>query len=252
MDDIAKISFVEGTELPDFRALATDSAIGGSARDLLDALAAVDGDRIEALLLRDPGLSRFSVDDRTLAELAVATGDASVVQRLLAHEALPDANGDGAPLVLALHARHPDLAHALLAAGADPTPKAALLEPFRAAIALGSVGGVRMLLDHGADPNVSGPLARRPLHIALDMEKFAIAERLIEAGADPWAIDSSGANLGTAVTTPMLTDSPGDHAAQRRLATKAQGLGWPDPVPSPQKVRALADEGRWPPIRLLH
>jgi hypothetical protein len=154
---------------------------------------------------------------------------------------------DGVPLSLALMARQPDYAHALLAEGADPTPDGNPLGPFRTAIAGGSMGGVRMLLDSRGDPNVADRLGHRPLLIALDIERFAIAELLLDRGANPWAIDSSGGNLGTAAYTPMVTDDAAEAEAQRRLRTRLSRLGWPAPPPSPAQIRTLALNRQWPP-----
>ena len=104
-----------------------------------------------------------------------------------------------------------------------------------------------MLLDFGADPNVMEATGNRPLHTALDMEHFRIAELLLDRGADAWAIDSGGANLGTAATTKMLTDSTEQAEAQRRLAERLKRLDWPEPAPSAREVRAAAASGNWPP-----
>jgi uncharacterized protein len=249
MDGIATEAFVEGADLPEPEALRGDPTLGASGRALIDALLAGDPGRADDLLARDPALARLTVAGLSLAEVAVATGNAESLRVVLSRGAAFDAVGDGAPLILALHARAPDLALALLDGGTSPTPAGAVLEPLRAAIALGSAGGVRLLLDYGADPNVTGPLGRRPLHLALDMEQFAIAELLIERGADPWALDASGANLATAAATPMLTASPADAAAQVRLRARVRALGWPEPFPAPHELVARAALGDWPPSR---
>jgi hypothetical protein len=79
------------------------------------------------------------------------------------------------------------------------------------------------------------------------MEHFRIAELLLDRGAQAWAIDSGGANLGTAATTKMLTDSLEEAEAQHRLAERLKKLGWPEPAPSSREVRAAAASGNWPP-----
>jgi uncharacterized protein len=249
MDEVSRAAFVDGADLPDRAELLDAPALGGSGRDLVEALLTRDAGRAVHLLDRDPKLLEAIAADRNMLEIAVATGDIALVDILIAKGADPDGVGDGAPLVLALHARTPDLAHALLTAGASPTPPDNPLAAFRAAIALGSIAGVRLLLDFGADPDVRGPLDRRPLHIALDMEQFRIAELLIQRDADLWAVDAGGANLGTAATTPMVTADTAEHAAQTRLAVLAKEAGWPDPAPTPQAIRTLAAAGQWPPRR---
>lgn len=248
MDGIATDRFVAGADLPDARALREAPGLGASGRDLIDAVLAADVPRVRYLMERDPALARTSADGRSLAEVAVATGDATLLREILSHGVDPNGTGDGAPLILALHATGPEVAHVLLAEyGAAPAPAGGVLEPVRAAIALGSVAGVRMLLDHGLDPNVRDTLDRRPLHVALDMERFAIAELLLAAGADPFAIDAGGANLASSLAMPMVTDAPEEEKARGRLAAGLARLGWPDPTPTPREVLALAAEGRWPP-----
>ena len=242
-------AFSPDADLPDLEAAARDPALGESGRALVEALIARDTAAADALLARDPALARLRPGGVALAELAVAAGDPELLERVLARGAPADGTGDGGPLILALHANAPDLALVLLAAHAAAVPEAAPLEPLRAAIALGSLAGVRMLLDHGADANTVGPLARRPLHIALDMEQFAAAELLLDRGADAWALDASGANLGTAATTPMVSGSLDGAVAQARLRARLRALGWPEPPPSPAGLKARAAKGDWPPFR---
>lgn len=249
MDGIAYHAFVEGADLPDSRDLRSANGVGSAGRDLIDALLAADIGRVRLLLERDPALAGVQAGGRTLAEIAVAIGDPTLLREVLSHGVSADGEMGG-PLVLALHARSPDLAFILLdEGGASPAPADAPLEPVRAAIALGSAGGVRLLLDHGLDPDARDDLDRRPLHVALDMEQFAIAELLLDRGADPYAIDASGANLGTSVTTAMVSDAPDEAAAQRRLANRLPALGWPSPAPVPRELLALAADKRWPPRR---
>lgn len=248
MDGIAIEAFVYGADLPDPDRLRRDPGLGESGRALVDAVLSGDVDRTDDLLARDPRLSHTSAAGVSLAELAVATGSEPLLRVVLDRGAAPDGTGDGAPLILALQARAPDLALTLLDYDASPTPPGAPLEPFRMAIALGSIAGVRLLLDRGANPDVVGPLARRPLHLALDMEQFAIAELLLDRGADPWAADASGANLATAATAPMVSGLSEQAVAQARLRTRVAALGWPEPHPAPRDLVALVASGDWPPF----
>jgi uncharacterized protein len=247
MHGIATDAFVPGADLPDADALRRDAALGESGRAVIDALLSGDADRLDDLLARDPALARTTATGLSLAEIAVATGDQILLTAVLNRGAAPDGAGDGAPLILALHARGPELALILLDHHASPTPRAAPLEPMRAAVALGSSAGVRLLLDRGADPDTIGPLGRRPLHLALDMERFAIAELLLDRGADPFALDASGANLATSAATAMVGDDPAEAAAQARLIARARALGWPEPFPEPHALVARAAAADWPP-----
>lgn len=243
--------FAPGTELPQRRETLADFRLGASARDFAEALYDGDLDRARGLLAADPGLARRRVGTRyDMLSIAVATCNPDAVD-LVAHGGAPldGVDDQGLPLRLALRATDPGLAHRLLAAGASPNPHGNPSGPLRTAIALNSLGGVRLLLDFRANPNVAEGTGNRPLHTALDMEHFRIAELLLDRGADPWAIDNGGANLGTAVSTPMLTDVLDEAEAQKRLAARAVRLGWPSPAPTPREVRAAALAGDWPPSK---
>ncbi|MCX8476071.1 MAG: ankyrin repeat domain-containing protein [Sphingomonas sp.] len=241
--------FAQGTELPTRRDTLTDQRLGAAARDFAEALFDGDLGRAGQLLQGDPGLARRRVGAHyDMLSVALATCRADAVDLVIRGGAPLDGVEDkGLPLRLALRAKDPAFAHRLLEAGASPNPKGNPSGPLRTAIALNSLGAVRMLLDFRADSNVMEATGNRPLHTALDMEHFRIAELLLDRGADPWAIDSGGANLGTAATTPMLTNAAAEAEAQHRLAERLKRLGWPEPAPSFREVRAAAASGRWPP-----
>ncbi|MDP5279639.1 ankyrin repeat domain-containing protein [Sphingomonas sp. DG1-23] len=241
--------FVQGTELPTRRDTLTDQRLGAAARDFAEALFDGNIERAGQLLRGDPGLARRRVGTHyDMLSVALATCRADSVDLVVRGGAPLDGVDDkGLPLRLALRAKDPEFAHRLLTAGASPNPAGSPSGPLRTAITLNSLGAVRMLLDFRADPNVMEATGNRPLHTALDMEHFRIAELLLDRGADAWAIDGGGANLGTAATTKMLTDSAEEGEAQRRLAERLKKLGWPEPVPSFRDVRAAAASGNWPP-----
>lgn len=241
--------FAQGTELPTRRDTLTDQRLGTAARDFAEALFDGDLGRARQLLQGDPGLARRRVGAHyDMLSVALTTCQIDAVDLVIRGGAPLDGVEDkGLPLRLALRAKDPAFAHRLLEAGASPNPKGNPSGPLRTAIALNSLGAVRMLLDFRADPNVVEATGNRPLHTALDMEHFRIAELLLDRGADPWAIDGGGANLGTAATTAMLTNSAEEAAAQRRLAERLGKLGWPEPAPSFREVRAAAASGNWPP-----
>ena len=209
--------FAQGTELPTRRDTLTDQRLGAAARDFAEALFDGDLDRAGQLLRSDPGLARRRVGTHyDMLSVALATCRIEAVDRVIRGGApLDGAEDKGLPLRLALRAKDPAFAHHLLKAGASPHPAGNPSGPLRTAITLNSLGAVRMLLDFRVDPDIMEATGNRPLHTALDMEHFRVAELLLDRGADPWAIDSGGANLGTAATTKMLTDSAEEAEAQR-------------------------------------
>jgi uncharacterized protein len=240
--------FAPDAVLPKRAAVVADPALGQSARALAEALFDRDLDAAGRLLAADPALAKVRIGERhAMLTVALATCEPRAVELLLARGAPTDPTGDGGTLQLAMMANDPAMPLALLRAGADPTPAGAPLAVFRTATALGSRGGIRLLLDHKADPNVRDRVGGSPLQTALDMERFAIAELLIDRGADPWAIDVTGGNLATAVTGRVVTSNAEDDAARRRLAAALPRMGWPAPPPAPAEVRRLALDGAWPP-----
>jgi len=249
-DPGARASCFRAEATPPTRGQAlSDPGLGSAARDLAAALFDRDLDRAGTMLASDPALARMPVGEHhDMLSVAVATCEPDAVALLLRRGAPADGRGDrGVPLGLALMATGPELAHALLAGGASPAPAGDPLGPLRTAIATGSAGAVRMLLDFRADPDTADRLGHRPLLLALDTERFRIAEMLLDAGADPYAVDSTGGNLGTAAYTPMATADVEEAAAQRRLRERLSRLRWPSPPPSPAAIRALALDRAWPP-----
>jgi len=240
--------FAPDTVLPTHQEIAADAHLGRSARDLAQALLGHDLGTAKRLLDSDRALADLPVGPRhDMLSVAVASCDERAIDLLLAHGASPDGVHRGVPLELALRATRPDFAYRLLKAGAAPQPIEDRAGPLTTAIELNSLGGVRMLLDFHADPNVTENTGNRPLQTALDMEHFRIAELLLDRGADPWALDGSGGNLGSSLAEPMVTMAPEEAAARARLVKRLDRIGWPRPAPKVAKVRTLALAGKWPP-----
>lgn len=241
-------AFRPDTPLPDVREALADRRLNGAQRDFAAAVLTGDAAAARALVERDPRLlTEPRAGAERLVEYAIATDDPWLVDAVIAAGGLLDGGGEAEPLVLSLFALDPRTTAALLAGGAATAPAGNPLVVFRAAIAIGDVERVDLLLRYGADIATTDEIGGQPLHIALDMERFPIAELLIDRGADLWAIDGTGCNLGTAVTAPLTTPDRADAAAQDRLSQRALQAGWPDPVLSVAALRQAALDGAWPP-----
>lgn len=247
--DRVNACFAPETVVPTRESITQDRALGQSARDLALALLEDDLTQAKALLERDPALARMAVGrDYDMLVVALATCRRTAVDLLISKGAPVSGVRSGVPLIIALRMNEPWFAERLLEAGAAATPGGGdPLGPMRTAIGLASQGGVRMLLDHGADVNARDRLGGAALHTALNMEQFGIAELLLDRGANPWAITAGGGNLASAASEPMLTASDAEAAAQRRLAERVRRMNWPEPIPTTRQVRALALAGEWPP-----
>jgi ankyrin repeat protein len=202
-------------------------ALAGGMKEILEGAKQGDMKRVRAELARDPSLARKSneVGDTALHN-AAQNADLPMVEMLLAAGADPDAiRGDGyRPIHLALmrgwwqgspESQRHVIADLLLAKGARYTMQLAVLRhdvsyirealrrdrslaneedtnhhrPISAAARQNDEALVRLLLDHGADPNLPEEGAERghALWIAVHMKWRPLARLLLEHGADPTA-----------------------------------------------------------------
>jgi ankyrin repeat protein len=212
---------------------------------ILDAARSGDLAGVEAELARNPGLARASNETGdTALHQAAHNGHLHVVMGLLAAGAAVDAvRGDGfRPVHNALmpnwKARVPPdraraIADALIARGARYTIFIAALlgddrfvrdalardaslanfedtchhRPISAAARRNDVAMTRLLLQHGADPNLPEEGAPRghALWLAVYNKRYELARLLVEHGADPNAmVESSGTPMGHALKDPEL------------------------------------------------
>ncbi len=144
--------------------------------------------------------SRLPDAGKTALHVASIRGHHSVIRSLI--EAHADLNARDAeletPLMYATggEAGSASIVEALVAAGADPNLRnrsgwTALM----IAANLGSLAEVRILLRAGADPRISDPAGNTALHLAgrsFSADWRAVAEALVEAGADPDLPNAAG------------------------------------------------------------
>ena len=181
---------------------------------LFDAIRQGDTERVKAALLANPGLSTARNSDGATAVLwAVYTRHADLAPLVLGsrepdfYEAcalgrqeraaallkananlLNEYSADGfTGLGLALFFNHPELARALMDAGADvnrPSRNAISVYPLHSAVASGSLPMVELLLARGAKPDPAEFLGATPLHSAAAGGSREMVQRLLAAGAD--------------------------------------------------------------------
>src|SRR5688572_23304565 len=219
--------------------------VAAGTNDIIEAARAGDIDRVRAELARDPKLAGVSneVGDTALHH-AAHSGDLEMVELLLDAGADPDAaRGDGyRPLHMALMPnwlvgvpaeRQAVIASLLLSKGARYTVYIAVLRhdvqfvrdalrrdsalaneedtnhhrPLSAAARINDVALTRLLLEHGADPNLPEEGAPRghALWTAVYERRYELARLLVVHGADPNAmVESSGTPMEHARKDPEL------------------------------------------------
>lgn len=121
---------------------------------------------------------------------AVKSGDTEAVARALDAGADIDAiDGLGSPLHWAVLNGHPDVVKLLIERGADTEVSTDMLgTPLFAAMPKNQFDIAEQLLDAGADPNARNRDRMTPLHLAARDGRAEIAELLIRSGADVNAV----------------------------------------------------------------
>jgi hypothetical protein len=175
---------------------------------------------------------------------AAASGDTAALQSLIARGVpvdRPDGHG-WTPLVWAARRGHPGAIRALAAAGADLDRHDTARHGWTAlmhAIHTGQPDAVRTLLEAGADPN------RRtrdltPLLMAAAYGRTGMVGDLLDRGADPYAVASSGmtalsAAVGGAPDIDRFTVASCQTSTVRALLDRAPDL----------RIDSTSVAGRW-------
>jgi uncharacterized protein len=157
--------------------------------ELLDALYQGDRDAVDAKIAESPELTIFE---------AAAVGQRARVHQLLLLEPgfVDQWSPDGfTALHLAAFFGHEEIARELLARGAEVNPvsrNALGVQPINSAAAGGHTGIVRILLDHGADPNAPLEGGFTPIHAAAQNGNDELYALLVERGAEESAATEDG------------------------------------------------------------
>lgn len=145
-------------------------------------------------------------------------------------------SGSAATNVLSTAIDKPDILELLLNAGADPNligvgERGADQRPLLLAIRAGSINAVRLLLAHGAKPNLGGEQPDSPLSLAVDSGHLDIVELLIQHKANVNILASTG-KQGNPITTneacrlpnEQRPKTPLDHAIEQMQSEISQAL----------------------------
>ena len=179
-------------------------AVGGGGREIA-ALLLERGANVHAMLSSSRGLGSGFWPDLQAIDLAVwdgrHPGDAHMIQLLLDHGATRD---------LTVAAALGDLAHVTQILDADPArireTRPSGRRPLSAAVEAGHDALAQRLLERGADPNWSEPTASsgRSLRVASGAGRREMVELLLAHGADPNSIVESSGSPVSAAATPEI------------------------------------------------
>jgi ankyrin repeat protein len=171
--------------------------------DIFEALENHDLDRLSALMVSgaDPNAAKAEWPKWLPLHAAVEEleygGPIEALVLLLRHGALVDgldAGRDATPLLMAVFRNQPEAVRVLLAAGADPNFRGSEGDsPLRACVERGDLEMAAMLLRCGATQTIDGtggPSGMSALGRAASQLDAAMLKLLLQAGADPAALDA--------------------------------------------------------------
>lgn len=152
--------------------------------------------------------------------------------------------GMGTPLGAALRARSPDYARAFLRAGVSPAARIGETPIIFLAATHHTEETLKLLLDHGADPNARDGRGAGVLNQVASSMQLDLVDVLLERGADPRITSHLGISFPYQIErllSRQQTDSPAYiKLSQIRDRLIASGIEWPplDPPAMREKMRA--------------
>ena len=149
-----------------------------------------DGEIVKALLENGADANAITACGHSVLYIAVDSGRADMVKLLLEKGADPTVITTFCRTLLHTAAErrgHDDILKLLLESELDPNAREQdrSWAPIHIAAGAGSEGMVRLLLDKGANPNVTEDEEWTSLHIAVDRGRDDVVKLLLQRGADP-------------------------------------------------------------------
>lgn len=221
---------------------------GAAGQALAAAVFEGDADTVRRTLVADPALRDTQVPPVTypdfapdgqfgdLLTFAVARDDPAMVGVLLDAGIPADGAIPGKALDLAIDTDRLALAERLLQAGARANPASPedAVVPLLSAARRGNVEAARLLMRHGADPDWQDSSGTTLLQSAVDMDSMRVAEAMIDAGGDPWIINSGGTVPARGIYEELKLTSAEEEQARQRLIERVRRADRPWPPPRHQ------------------
>jgi len=251
--DVAKILMASGADV--------DARDNNDETPLHGAAFSGNAEMISFLIEHGASVDATNIHNATPLVIATRDGKTDAVRVLLEHKADPNHLGtvtDGGagrenwtarPVSFAVALKNGDVLRLLLNAGA--IPGMALFS----AVEQNYSEGVRLLLDHGADPNNAPPPIDSLLNRAVEEDRDPqIVKSLLDKGADPNVRDQNGDTLLMASYKPDIIRWLIEHKADVNARAKDGRTAlmfrrnniWPE---DPEKYRILLDNGANPDLQ---
>lgn len=214
-------------------------AIQGRSADVISTAKEIPG-----------GVNAAGTEGLTPLMVAVMRLNLPMVNALLAAGANPNGTPKNVPLHYAVRAYDLTIAKTLVAAGADPNGLPGSEPPLSEAALINYREGVDFLLRAGARIDAEDSSGETPAMTAGAAQHIDMVNYLLDRGASIWVASQFGytvPNLGGVV----CLRSEGTDAECDRLIRRIKAAHYPWPPPTRQEVKALMDEGKWPPKEAL-
>lgn len=115
------------------------------------------------------------------------------------------------------------------------------------AVTIKNIEAVSQLIREKKDVNTPDNRGQAPLLIAVSTQQFQIAEVLIDSGANIWAINTLGFNVGLFTYNSQVAEESPEGRAKNRVVEKLQAQGFPWPPPWHDETLKMVEKGNWPP-----
>ena len=116
------------------------------------------------------------------------------------------------------------------------------------AVANKNLAELERLIKEGVDVDITDNRGQAPILLAAVTDQFQMVDRLIDAGANIWAFETLGYNVGIYTSTSHVSSSSVEGIARERVIEKLKARGFPWPPPFPDKTLEMVNRNDWPPV----